>query len=314
MCCLNSINVFPKKITINVGEWFNDATVDFGCAGECCSDIVWYSQNSKVASVNSASGRIYGVSAGTTRIYATAQDGCDISDYITVTVIDTVHITSLTQGLSLKQGDCAILTADILPKNATERDVIWSSDNECVATVHGGAVHGVSVGTAKITVKSKADPRISASCTVKVTKDIPVTYISVGLSSDSVVKGNYAYASEQVYPHNATCKCVTWESSDTSVATVNPMSGTVYTWKAGSVIIRAKAQDGSGVVGEATLTVKPPIKATSVTVCPSSVTVNVGSSTQLNVEVYSYRQHSAEFAPIWEIGLTSQFLYDTIIA
>lgn len=286
MCCVTSINVFPKKTTINVGEWFEDVDIDFGCAGDCCSDIVWYSDNPCVASVNAANGRIYGISAGTARIYATVKDECNISDYITVTVNGTVHIASLAQGLSVRRGDCAILTADILPKNATEKGVVWSSDNECVATVHGGAVHGVMVGTAKITVKSKTDPRISASCTVKVTKDIPVTYISVRLSSASVLKGKYVYASEQVYPHNATCKCVTWESSDTSVASVNPVSGTVITRKAGTVTIRAKAQDGSGVVGEATLTVKPPITVTSITVCPASVNVNVGSSTRLNADVY----------------------------
>lgn len=288
MCCVTSINVFPKKTTINVGEWYEDINIDFGCAGDCCSDIVWYSDNPCVASVNAANGRIYGISAGTARIYATVKDECNISDYITVTVNGTVHIASLAQGLSVRRGDCAILTADILPKNATEKGVVWSSDNECVATVHGGAVHGVSVGTATVTATSKFNSKISASCKVRVTKDIPVTYISVSLSSASVVKDKIVYASEQIYPHNATCKCVTWESSDTSVASVNPVSGTVFTHKAGTVTIRAKAQDGSGVVGEATLTVKPPVKVTSVTVCPSSVTVNVGSSTRLNADVYPY--------------------------
>ena len=291
MCCVTSINVFPKKTTINVGEWYEDINIDFCCEGDCYSDIVWYSDNPCVASVNAANGRIYGISAGTARIYATVKDECNISDYITVTVNGTVHIASLAQGLSVRRGDCAILTADILPENATEKGVVWSSDNECVATVHGGAVHGVSVGTATVTATSKFNSKISASCKVRVTKDIPVTYISVGLSSASVVEGEYAYASEQVYPHNATCKCVTWESSDTSVASVNPVSGTVFTRKVGTVTIRAKAQDGSGVVGEATLTVKPPIKATSVIVCPSSVTVNGRSSTQLNAEVYPYNTH-----------------------
>ena len=65
-------------------------------------------------------------------------------------------------------------------------------------------------------------------------------------------------------------------------------SGTVFTYKEGTVKIRAKAQDGSGVVGEATLTVKPPVKVTSITVCPASVNVNVGSSTRLNADVYPY--------------------------
>ena len=68
------------------------------------------------------------------------------------------------------------LIADVTPDNTTD-SVVWSSDNEAVATVNeSGLVTAVSNGSATITVTAG---NVSAACTVTVT-----TYTSGGGSSD----------------------------------------------------------------------------------------------------------------------------------
>ena len=52
-------------------------------------------------------------------------------------------------------GDTATLTADVLPDDATDKTVTWSSDNEAVATVVDGVVTPVAKGTATITARHR---------------------------------------------------------------------------------------------------------------------------------------------------------------
>lgn len=66
-------------------------------------------------------------------------------------------------------GSSETLTAAVVPENASDKEVIWSSDNESVATVdENGKVTAVSGGTAVITVTTR-DGDHKASCTVSVT-------------------------------------------------------------------------------------------------------------------------------------------------
>lgn len=71
--------------------------------------------------------------------------------------------------LSISEGSNYTLTATITPSDATNKSLVWKSDNEKVATVSNGKVNGVSEGTATITVTTK-DGNYSATCKVIVTK------------------------------------------------------------------------------------------------------------------------------------------------
>lgn len=61
------------------------------------------------------------------------------------------------------------LTATVLPVNATNKNVEWSTSDASVATVStSGLVTAIGTGDATITVKSVADPTKSATCAIKV--------------------------------------------------------------------------------------------------------------------------------------------------
>lgn len=85
--------------------------------------------------------------------------------------IDVTGITLNQSNLSLKQGAWNTLTATVLPANATNQNVIWSSSNTEVASVDAnGKVTAISVGTALITVSTE-DGDFTATCLVTVSGD-----------------------------------------------------------------------------------------------------------------------------------------------
>lgn len=86
--------------------------------------------------------------------------------------------------------------------------------------------------------------------------DIPVNSITVTAagSASSVDIEATLQLSAAVSPNNATTKTVTWTSGSTNIATVNE-SGLVTGVAEGEVVILAKANDDSGVVGTITLNV-----------------------------------------------------------
>lgn len=75
-----------------------------------------------------------------------------------ITLSETEHT------VELKNGICCFLYANVLPSNATNKKVVWSSDNEDVVRVDNhGTCYPLSVGTARITAKTE-DGGKTAEC------------------------------------------------------------------------------------------------------------------------------------------------------
>ena len=89
---------------------------------------------------------------------------------------DPTGITLSKTTASVTAGSSVTLTATVLPSNANNKTVTWSSSDAAVATVSsGGVVKGVKAGTAKITAKTANGK--TATCTVTVTaKETLVQY------------------------------------------------------------------------------------------------------------------------------------------
>ena len=159
--------------------------------------VTWSSSNESVATV--ADGFVIAVGAGSATITATATNGTDDETddaYATVTVTVTAPVVAVT-GVTIMQGenpvsqlaltvggDTVTLTAVVAPNTATDKTVIWLSDDEDVVTVNNGVVTAVGAGSTTIyaiAINGTDDGAddVEATVTVNVSAPAPagVTYI-----------------------------------------------------------------------------------------------------------------------------------------
>lgn len=88
-------------------------------------------------------------------------------------IVPVVTVSLSSTSLKLYDGDTYQLTATVMPKDATDKTVVWSSDMPSVATVdQSGHVTGISAGTANIS--ASAGGKV-AECTVTVSSRVVAT-------------------------------------------------------------------------------------------------------------------------------------------
>ena len=88
--------------------------------------------------------------------------------YTTSSVVNVESVELDESSIILNEDETQTLTATVLPGDATNKSVTWTSDDEEVATVADGVVTAVGAGDAVITCKSVADNTKSATCNVHV--------------------------------------------------------------------------------------------------------------------------------------------------
>ncbi len=130
----------------------------------------------------------------------------------------------------IEKGKTLTLKATITPSDLPDKSVTWESSNTKVATVtSAGKVKGVKTGTATITCTSN-------STGAKATCKVYVGCVKLDKTEVSILKGKTTTLTATVYPTSLKDKSVTWESSNTAVATVTS-AGKVDGVEAGTAII-----------------------------------------------------------------------------
>lgn len=217
------------------------------------SSVSWTSSNPTVAIVNSE-GLVTAMSKGDAIITVKATDGSNVQAECTVNVDLLVKEIQLMESeFGLEPGDTKQLHVTILPKDAYVQDVVWSSDDEEIATVdQDGRVTGHKVGVANIEVTTIDGSNLTASCKVVVAN--LVKSIEVKPSNITIKEGDELQLSASIAPDNATYKDVTWSSDNSDVASVDEY-GLVTAVSAGTTLVKATASDGSSVFGQCDVTV-----------------------------------------------------------
>ncbi len=142
--------------------------------------------------------------------------------------LTAVAVTSVTVSGADSITDSGTLTATVLPANASNKRVNWTSSDESKAVIDGsGNVTVIQTGTVTFTATSAGNPAVSGCKSVSCVKSsviVPVT--GVELSGGLEIGGTkYAVGTAQltanVLPVNATDKSLTWLSSDSEIAAVD---------------------------------------------------------------------------------------------
>lgn len=214
----------------------------------------WTSSDEEIAVVDNK-GHVTAKNMGTCVITASTTDGSGISATCTVIVLPI-----LVKSIALDctewtgfRGESFHIRATVLPDNATDKAMVWSSDDESVATVNSdGLVTAIGIGECIITASAADGSGVSASCSV-IVKPVLVESISLDPAEWSGFEGEIFQINAIITPDEAENKTIEWTSSDISIATVDN-NGLVNAIKDGSCIISARTTDGSDLSAECIIT------------------------------------------------------------
>lgn len=253
---VNAIEADPKNVTVPVG---GQAALGWTVEPEDANnkDVTFTSSSPRNATVDE-NGIVYGVAKGEATITIKATDGT--SHYATV----RVTVTQPPESVTLKQSSVAVYTgrgiqlaSTVLPANTNNKRVTWSVLDPSIATVNKeGRVTGVKAGVTTVICASEADPTLTAACQVIVNQH--VTGITVSPTQLSLRVEESARISWLVAPEDATNKSVSFTSSSSKIATVDP-DGTIHAHKRGDTYITVNATDGSNKTVRVKVSVIQPV-------------------------------------------------------
>ena len=268
---VESIKLDRSSLKIAVGE---SAVLTTDVLPEDAGDrsVKWGSSNTDIAVV-SDDGTVTGVAQGSTVVYAQTVDGGYLAGCEVKVIVPVQSVTLTPASLSMKAGESRDISFAVLPENASDRRVLWSSDNDCVM-IDGGTVTAVKPGTAVVTAASR-DGYARGTCTVTVTQ--PVTGVSLTPDTLSMTPWSASILHLEIRPADASNKNVTWRSSDPSVVWVS--DGVVSTGdKAGTARIYVTTEDG-GYTAVCKVTVTIPV--TGVKLAQETMILQPGASSKL---------------------------------
>ena len=242
--CKVKVVVMPEKVTLNSTlltiEKGQGITLKATVLPETTTDkaITWSSSDETVAKVDK-DGKVTTLKVGKAIIKATSSVEGVFAECTINVKVDSKEIKLSKTEAVVYLGELTAIVAQVLPEDSTNTGIIWSSDNEKVATVMAGVVTPKAQGTAIITAKSE-DTGVTATCKVTVKKH--TESISISSNSETVYVGSSVTLKATVLPEDASNKNVIWTSSDNVVATVD--KGVVKALRSGTAVITAKTEEG----------------------------------------------------------------------
>ena len=272
---VSSIKLSTNKLNLNVqGEYQATATV---YPEDVNQTISWSSIDPNIATVTD-NGLIKALDYGQTKIIATAIDGTNKIIELNVQE-EEIPVTKINaDNINITIDNSKKINATIEPKNATNQSIIFSSDDESIATVNkNGEVYGTSKGNTIITL-TDADEKVVTKIKVSVIEDknsVPVSNIKLSTTAVTIDAGSSVTVNATVIPNNATKKNITWSSENTNIATVS--NGMIYGKAPGTTNIVVRANQ---VYRKIAVLVKPiPVK--SVRLNENNVKLGIGAETKL---------------------------------
>ena len=179
----------------------------------------------------------------------------------------------------LTRGEILQLAATVVPEDARNQRVKWTSSDEKIATVDAnGKVAAVGVGEATITATAADGSGATATCKVTI-KAILAKSITLNKEEVSIRRTDTFQLTATVLPETADNRVVTWTSSDEKVATIDT-DGKVTAVGVGEATITATATDGSEVSATCKVTVTP-ILTESISLNKKELTIEKTDSVQL---------------------------------
>ncbi len=253
---------------------------------------IWTSSDENVATVN-FEGWISPVGEGTCTVKVQSVNNPLVYGEINVTVVDPNKVREIKldkSEISIPVGGKDISMVTMYPVSAVNKEEIWVSSDEKIATVDSeGLIRGVAVGNCIVTVYSRSNPDVHASIKVSVTDPNQVSEIKLSKYEMDILVGTLDISYVTMLPKTAVDKTELWISSDNTIAKVDKW-GNVYGVSAGVCTITVYSQSNTNVKADIKVTVhnKPVIlTTTTITTTTTTTTTTVTSTTTTSTSTTS---------------------------
>lgn len=217
--------------------------------------LEWESDDPSVVSVNG--GKVTAVSVGTANVTAYVADKKSVCASVEITVEEivaksvTLTFPDGSKNAQLEEGRHIILSAEVLPADATNKAVTFSSDDPEVATVDArGVVTAHSVGKTRLYAEHTENgetkrARVRLDVVTASTPYVGLTAIGFD-DMDTLYTGESGILPVNFAPSAATDTALIYTSSDNTVLRVNSATGEYAALKRGDVTVTAvSAFDGA---------------------------------------------------------------------
>ncbi len=284
-----SITVNPPSQTLRRGDNKQMSFVAFNAARNPISGVTvrWATSNSSIATI-SQNGLVTGLTSGTVTVTADANNVFGAAQIIvTEPVIGACTLTpntfKVTTGASV-QPTLALRDTATGSLPLLGRPIVWSSDNETVATVtNTGFVTTRKAGKANITASSFEYPAVTCKSAVEAV-DARIVQVVIQQRTGSlrvgIPRGLSVALFDSVGSSIPSGRVVTWSTNTPTVATVT-QAGIVTGIALGSARVIATSE---GVADTVSFPVTK-IPVSTVTISPLQVTLQEGGTVQLTSTV-----------------------------
>ncbi|MDE6780445.1 MAG: D-alanyl-D-alanine carboxypeptidase family protein [Ruminococcus sp.] len=228
-------------------------------------NLVWVSSDMGIVNV-SPDGIVTGLSEGTCIVTVTSVDNPELSADINVTVgrstgdrINEIRLSKYEMNIPVGGKDISYVT--MLPESVANKDEIWTTSDEKIATVDSwGNVTGVSSGTCTITVTSVDNPEIKADIKVTVgseNSENKISEIRLSKTEMNISVGGKDISYVTMLPESVADKGEIWTTSDPKIATVDSL-GNVTGVSAGTCTITVTSSNNTEVKADIKVNVAKP--------------------------------------------------------
>ena len=181
-------------------------------------DVQWESSDNAVAIVEN--GLVTAVSVGEAVITVKCNDNslaatCQVRVLGEIEEVSVTAIELANPEMALSVGGEMSLVWTVVPANATNKNVEFSVEGDCISIDEKGNVIGLEPGQAVVTISATDGSGVKAECNVTVTQDVSVKAVIVKTPNGTDLQvGETLQLAVSFVPENATPVSVSWTMSD----------------------------------------------------------------------------------------------------
>ena len=156
--------------------------------------ITWRSSDKDIVMID-AEGELKALDVGEVTITVKTINGKEDTINVTVNPIKVSEIKIDKLDVNMKVDETVVLTATVLPEDATDKTIEWTSENEEIVIVENGVIKAINPGSTKIICKSKDEIQTEVNVIVEEVNKVENT-VSIDDGSNDVIEDSASTSSD----------------------------------------------------------------------------------------------------------------------